>query len=78
MVLAWFGGKGGGEGRNEDVTNSDCLTFAGGWFRGCWAAVIGSQGAHNQVVGHESVSIAVKVVKTVKHIKVGDRVGVGA
>jgi len=31
-----------------------------------------------QVVGHEIVGIAVKVGKNVKHVKVGDRVGVGS
>jgi D-arabinose 1-dehydrogenase-like Zn-dependent alcohol dehydrogenase len=31
-----------------------------------------------QVVGHEIVGIAVKVGKNVKHVKIGDRVGVGA
>ena len=31
-----------------------------------------------QVVGHEVVGIAVRVGKDITHIKVGDRVGLGA
>lgn len=50
------------------ICASDLHTAGGGWGTPEWP----------QVVGHEIVGIAVRVGSQVKHVKVGDMVGVGA
>jgi alcohol dehydrogenase (NADP+) len=50
------------------VCGSDLHTLRSGW----------GPTLYPQVVGHEIVGIAIRVGKNINHVKVGDRVGVGA
>jgi alcohol dehydrogenase (NADP+) len=50
------------------LCRSDLHTLRSGW----------GESLYPQVVGHEIVGIAIRVGKDIKHVKVGDRVGVGA
>jgi alcohol dehydrogenase (NADP+) len=53
---------------SEPQCASDLHTMSAGWGEALWP----------QVVGHEICGVAVRVGSEVKHVKVGDIVGVGA